>query len=83
MALRLADGQVWGTIVTLPKHWSEIRVPFADFSYFSHWNVPAFKAGFALDIRRVDTICLCMGKWLDPSAAGRAHAFEISSMHVE
>ncbi len=83
VALRLADGQVWGTIVTLPKHWSEIRVPFTDFSYFSHWNVPAFKAGFALDIRRVDTICLCMGKWLDPSAAGRAHAFEISSMRVE
>ena len=83
VALRLDDGQVWGTIVTLPKHWSEIRVPFTDFSYFSHWNVPAFKAGFALDIRRVDTICLCMGKWLDPSAAGRAHAFEISSMHVE
>ena len=83
VALRLDDGQVWGTIVTLPKHWSEVRVPLSDFRYFSHWNVPTFKEGFALDVRRLDTICLCFGKWLDPSAAGRAHAFEISSMRVE
>ena len=83
VALRLDDGQVWGTNVTLPKHWSEVRVPFTDFRYFSHWNVPTFKEGFALDIRRLDAICLCFGRWLDPSAAGRAHAFEISSMRVE
>ena len=83
VALRLEDGQVWGTNVTLPKHWSEVRVPFSDFRYFTHWNVPKRKADFRLDVRRLDTICLCMGKWLDPSAAGRAHAFEISSMHVE
>ena len=83
VALRLDDGQVWGTNVTLPKHWSEVRVPFSDFRYFSHWAVPERKEGFRLDIRRLDTICLCMGKWLDPPAAGRAHAFEISSMRVE
>ena len=35
------------------------------------------------DIRRLDSVCLCFGKWLDPSAAGRAHSFEISSMRVE
>ena len=40
VALRLDDGQVWGTNVTLPKHWSEVRVPFSDFRYFSHWAVP-------------------------------------------
>ena len=83
VALRLDDGQVWGVNVTLPRHWSEVRVPFADFRYFAHWNVPAFKEGFALDLRRLDAICLCFGKWLDPSAAGRAHAFEISSIRVE
>ena len=83
LALRLADGQVWGTNITLPKHWSDVRVPFADFRYFSHWPVPRFKEGFRLDIRRLDSVCLCFGKWLDPSAAGRAHSFEISSMRVE
>ena len=83
VALRLNDGQVWGTNVTLPRHWSDVRVPFSDFRYFSHWNVPGRKEWFCLDIRRLDTICLCMGKWLDPSSAGRAHALEISSMRVE
>ena len=83
LALRLVDGQVWGTNVTLPKHWSDVRVPFADFRYFSHWPVPKFKEGFRLDIRRIDSVCLCFGKWLDPSAAGRAHSFEISSIRVE
>ena len=83
VALRLADGQVWGTNVTLPKHWSEVRVPFSEFRYFTHWPVPKFEEGFRLDIRRLDSVCLCMGKWLDPAAAGRAHAFEISSMRVE
>ncbi|MBQ3289028.1 MAG: cellulase family glycosylhydrolase [Kiritimatiellae bacterium] len=83
VALRLDDGQVWGTNVTLPRHWSEVRVPFSDFRYFSHWNVPERQDGFRLDIRRLDTVCLCFGKWLDPSAAGRAHAFEISSIRVE
>jgi hypothetical protein len=83
LALRLADGQVWGTNITLPKHWSDVRVPFADFRYFSHWPVPRFKEGFRLDIRRLDSVCLCFGKWLDPSAAGRAHSFAISSIRVE
>ena len=83
LALRLADGQVWGTNVTLPRHWSDVRVPFADFRYFSHWPVPRFKEGFRLDIRRLDSVCLCFGKWLDPSAAGRAHSFAISSIRVE
>ena len=35
------------------------------------------------DIRRLDSVCLCFGKWLDPSAAGRAHSFEISAIRVE
>jgi hypothetical protein len=83
VALRLGDGQVWGTVVALPKHWSDVRVPFSDFRYFSHWPVPSFRDGFALDIRRLDTICLCFGRWLDPPAVGRAHAFEISSIRVE
>ena len=83
VALRLDDGQVWGTNVTLPRHWSEVRVPFSDFRYFTHWNVPERKEDSRLDVRRLDTICLCMGKWLDPPAAGRAHSFEISSMRVE
>ena len=83
VALRLADGQVWGTDITLPRHWSDVRVPLSGFRYFSHWHVPKFEKGFRLDIRRLDTVCLCFGKWLDPSAAGRAHAFEISSMRVE
>ena len=58
VALRLNDGQVWGTNVTLPRHWSDVRVPFSDFRYFSHWNVPGRKEWFCLDIRRLDTICL-------------------------
>ena len=83
VALMLEDGQVWGTNITLPKHWSDVRVPFADFRYFSHWPVPRFKEGFRLDIRRLDSVCLCFGKWLDPSAAERAHSFAISSIRVE
>ena len=54
VALMLEDGQVWGANVTLPKHWSDVRVPFSDFHYFSHWNVPEFRKGFTLDIRRLD-----------------------------
>ncbi len=83
VALMLEDGQVWGANVTLPKHWSDVRVPFSDFHYFSHWNVPEFRKGFTLDIRRLDTIGLCIGKWLDPPAAGRSHGFEISAIRVE
>lgn len=83
VALMLDNGQVWGTNVALPKHWSDVRVPFSGFRYFSHWNAPAFREGFELDIRNLDTIGLCIGKWLDPSAAGRSHAFEISAIRVE
>ena len=83
VALMLEGGQVWGTDVTLPRHWSEVRVPFSAFRYFSHWPVAKFEKGFRLDIRRLDSIGLCFGKWLDPPAAGRAHAFEISAIRVE
>ena len=75
--------RLWGTDVTLPRHWSEVRVPFSAFRYFSHWPVTKFEKGFRLDVRRLDCIGLCMGRWLDPPAAGRAHAFEISAIRVE
>lgn len=83
IAFRLDDGQVWGTIVTLPKHWSEVRVPVKDFWYFKHWDVPAYKESFRLDISKLVNVGLCIGKWLDPDRAGTAHAFEISSISVE
>ena len=83
VALTLEDGQVWGVEVALPKHWSDVRIPFSQLRYFSNWTVPKFRDGFKLDIRQLDRIGLCMGKWLDPSAANRAHAFEISSIRVE
>ena len=83
VALRLDDGQVWGAIVTLPKHWSDIRVPVSEFRYFRHWDVPEFKDGFKLDARRLENIGLCIGKWLDPASAKREHAFEISQVRFE
>jgi hypothetical protein len=83
IAFRLDDGQVWGTIVTLPKHWSEVRVPVKDFWYFKHWDVPSYKESFRLDISKLVNVGLCIGKWLDPDRAGTAHAFEISSISVE
>ena len=83
VALMLEDGQVWGVDVALPKHWSDVRIPFSQLRDFSNWTVPKFRDGFKLDIRQLDRIGLCMGKWLDPSAANRAHAFEISSIRVE
>ena len=83
VAFRLDDGQVWGTIVTLPKHWSDVRVPLSSFSYFKHWDVPEYRESFKLDIRRLENVGLCIGKWLDPATAERSHAFEISSLRFE
>ena len=83
VAFRLDDGQVWGTVITLPKHWSEVRVPIRDFWYFKHWDVPAYRPSFRLDITKLVNVGLCIGKWLDPDKAGSAHAFEISSISVE
>jgi hypothetical protein len=83
LALKLDNAQVWGVNVTLTEHWSDIRIPLSSIRYFSHWNVPKFRKDFRLDIRRLDYICLTAGKWLDPSAVGREHVFEIAAMRVE
>lgn len=84
VALRLDNGQVWGTNVTMGRRWRDVRIPFSDIRYFSHWeDVPKRQKDFLLDIRRLNMIHLCAGRWLDPSAAGRAHAFEIASVRVE
>jgi len=83
LAFRLDDGQVWGTVVTLPDRWADVRVPVSDFSYFSHWDVPPKPKDARLDMTHAVNVCLCFGRWLDPAGADRAHGIEISSVRIE
>ena len=84
VAFTLDNGEVWGALVTLPSHWSDVRVPVESLWYFKHWDgVPPQKEGAHADLRRVTEINLCHGKWLAPDLAGRRHAFEISAIRLE
>ena len=84
VAFTLDNKEVWGTVVTLPSHWSDVRVPVESLSYFQHWDgVLPKKAGARADLRHVRKIDLCYGKWLAPDQAGRQHAFELSAIRVE
>ena len=84
VAFTLENGEVWGTVVTLPSHWSDVRVPVESLSYFSHWDgVPPKKEGAHADLRRVTEINLCHGKWLAPDLASQRHAFELSAIRLE
>ena len=84
MAFTLENGEVWGTVVTLPSHWSDVRVPVSSLAYFSHWDgVPKKNAGAHADLRRVSEVNLCHGRWLAPDLADHRHAFELSAIRLE
>ena len=84
VAFTLENGEVWGTVVTLPSHWSDVRVPVSSLMYFSHWDgVPPKRDGAHADLRRVSEVNLCHGRWLAPDLASQRHAFELSAIRLE
>ena len=84
VALVLANGQVWGRVVDLKTTWEEIRIPLATLRYFSHWGgMPEIGATDRPDIRLVQSVNFCFGRWLFPKTADQAHDIEISSLRIE
>ena len=84
VALVLTDGQVWGRVVDLKPTWEEIRIPLATLRYFSHWGgLPKVGDNDRPDIRRVQSVNFCFGRWLFPETADQPHDIEISSLRVE
>ena len=84
LALLLDNGEAWGTEIELTPDWRNIRIPMDSLRYFRHWgNLPPIAPGTRPDIRRVQNVNFCFGRWLFPSAAHLPHAVEVSSLRVE
>ena len=81
VAFKFEDGQVWGTDVTFTPEGTPIRLDFDKLRYFSHWpQVPPRQKGMRPDLRHLQEINLCTGRWLNPTSLDRAHGFEIVSV---
>ena len=84
VAMVLSNGQAWGCDIRLNDTWQDIRIPFSSLRYFSHWGgMPEISAADRPDIRLVQSLNFCFGKWLFGDTAHLDHAIEISSLHVE
>ena len=65
-----------------PPKRTVLRVPLSGFRYFGH--VPGarpFEPGMKLDVRKIREVFLCTGRWLDKTAVGRPHYYELESLH--
>ena len=83
VAFALANGQVWGAVVPLSCDWREIRIPLDTLRYFQHWNLPPIAETDRPDIRQVQSVNFCFGKWLFPASAHLPHDVEVSSLRIE
>lgn len=84
LALIQSDDKVWGLRIPLTADWRELRVPLSDLKYFSHWGgLPPIEKGETLDVRKLQTVRFCFGKWLCPESVDKAHGFEVSSVRIE
>ena len=82
ISLRLSDRTSWGTVVRFPPKRTVLRVPLSGFRYFGH--VPGarpFEPGMKLDVRKIREVFLCTGRWLDKTAIGRPHYYELESLY--
>lgn len=83
LALIHFDQRVWGVNVPLTEEWQDIRIPLAEFRYFAQWGgVPSYDPSFRPDVRRLETIRFCYGKWLSPQTVDLPHGFEVESIRI-
>ena len=78
------DGKVWGTSqVPLTREWREIRIPYEELHYFSHYpKMPPLAEGETPDARKIHTFRFMYGNWISGGTADQAHGFEIGSLRI-
>lgn len=77
------NGDPWGTDVTLPREWGDVRVPLSKLRYFQHWTKAETPSKIRPTIRTTRHFNFCYGRWLFPNTTDVSHGFEISSIRVE
>ena len=76
------DGKTWGKIFKIGPNWQELRIPFSELRYFSHWGLPPLKSGEVLDARKMQRARFMYGNWLAGKTVDRPHGFEVSSFRI-
>ena len=60
-----------------------MTIPLDTLRYFQHWNLPPIAETDRPDIRQVQSVNFCFGKWLFPASAHLPHDVEVSSLRIE
>lgn len=77
------DGRIWGTELPLTREWKELRVPFDELRYFSHYpKMPKLAPGERPDARKMTQIRFIFGKWIANGTEAKAHGFEVGSIRI-
>ena len=79
------DGAPWGLNVPLTREWQDVRIPWKELGFFTHWKTPQGRgdAGDGLRPEHLQALNVCFGAWLFPERAGDPHAVEIEGIWVE
>ncbi len=84
LSLVQQDGKVWGkSRVPLTRDWQELRIPFSELHYFSHYpKMPPLQKGEMPDARQITGLRLMYGNWISDGTGDKAHGFEVSSLRL-
>lgn len=79
------DGAPWGIDLPITTDWKELRIPWRDLRFFSHWEHPGNRGakGDQPHPERISAINLCFGAWQMAKESGGRHGFEVQSISVE